>query len=164
MGSAATPSRGIPNRLKLKTILCLFIMVTMGPLGSVLLRAGMRHDVIQVSLRPMVVVPEFLQFLSNVYIWLGILGRIISGFAFVCLLSWADYSYVNPASSVAYVIAVFFGWSMLGEVVPLGRWIGAIVIGLGVVLVGATPARTVEVATKGSVSARARHKPSEAKR
>lgn len=161
MESAATPCRGIPKRLKLRTILCLFIMVTTGPLGSVLLRAGMRHDVIRVSLRPMIVLPEFLRFLTSVDIWLGIISRIVSGTAFVCLLSWADYSYVNPASSIAYVIAVFFGWSMLGEVVPLGRWIGAIVIGLGVVLVGATPPRTVQTAPREYASAQARHKPSE---
>ena len=37
---------------------------------------------------------------------------------------------------------VLFGWLLLGEVVPPLRWIGAILISVGVVLIGMTPART----------------------
>lgn len=147
MDSAAAPSRGIPKRLKVKTALCLFIMVTTGPLGNALLRAGMKHDVIQTSWNPVILVHEFRRFLANADVWLGIGSRIVSAVAFLCLLSWADYSYVNPAASVAYVIVVFFGWSMLGEVVPPGRWIGAALISIGVVLIGLTPARTTQVTT-----------------
>jgi drug/metabolite transporter (DMT)-like permease len=134
--------RGERERLRLKTALFLGVMVTAGPLGNVLLRAGMKHDVIQASYNPLVLLHEFHRFLTNADIWLGIGSRIVSALAFLCLLSWADYSYVNPAASVAYVIVVFFGWLLLGEVVPPLRWIGAILISVGVVLIGLTPANT----------------------
>ena len=58
------------------------------------------------------------------------------------MLSWADYSYVNPASSVNYVIGVYMGWAILGEVVPFWLWVGAVLICLGVLCIGKTPART----------------------
>ena len=148
MDSVELPGRPASRRLQLKTALFLFVMVTTGPLGNVLLRAGMKHDVIRVAYNPFVLYREFHGFLTSADVWLGIGSRIVSAAAFMCLLSWADYSYVNPAASVAYVIVVFFGWLLLGEVVPPGRWIGAILIGLGVLLIGMTPARTTREASE----------------
>lgn len=144
MDSIELPGGRASRRLELKTTLFLVIMVTAGPLGNVLLRAGMKHDVVHASFNPFVLYAEFHRFLTNVDVWLGIGGKVLSALAFMCMLSWADYSYVNPAASVAYVIVVFFGWLLLGEVVPLGRWIGAILICVGVLLIGLTPARTTE--------------------
>jgi drug/metabolite transporter (DMT)-like permease len=142
MSSIELPVRPSTRRLQVKTALFLFVMVTMGPLGNVLLRAGMRHHAVHSSLNPLVLYHEFHRFLANIDLWLGIGSRIISAAAFMCLLSWADYSYVNPAASIACVIVVFLGWALLGEFVPPGRWIGAVLICLGVLLIGLTPART----------------------
>jgi drug/metabolite transporter (DMT)-like permease len=142
MASFELPRQAASRKLQFKTVLFLFLMVTTGPLGNVLLRAGMKHEVVHASFNPLVLYHEFHGFLANFDVWLGIGSRIVSAGAFMCLLSWADYSYVNPVASVAYVIVVFFGWLMLGEVVPLGRWIGAILICTGVLLIGLTPART----------------------
>lgn len=143
------PGGRASRRLELKTTLFLVVMVTTGPLGNVLLRAGMKHDVVHATLNPFVLYHEVRGFLASTDVWLGIGSKVVSAMAFMCMLSWADYSYVNPAASVAYVIVVFFGWLLLGEVVPLGRWIGAILIGLGVLLIGLTPARTTREAQTG---------------
>jgi drug/metabolite transporter (DMT)-like permease len=77
-------------------------------------------------------------------IWLGI-GSLISFFvAYMLVLSWADYSYVQPASSVAYAVVALLAHYMLREVVTPMRWVGVLVICLGVVVVGNTPPRTTE--------------------
>lgn len=137
------PDTDASRRLRLKTTIFLIVVVTTGPLGAVFLRQGMRHAHLTAHWwDPVILVQISHRILSNGDVWLGIGSRIISGLAFMFMLSWADYSYVNPASSVNYVIAVFMGWAILGEVVPFWRWVGAILICLGVLFIGKTPART----------------------
>lgn len=137
--SNSTTSR----RLQIKTTVFLIVMVTTGPLGAVFLRQGMKHAHLAAQWwEPVILLQISHRILTNGDVWLGIGSRIISGLAFMFMLSWADYSYVNPASSVNYVIAVFMGWAILGEVVPFWRWVGAILICLGVLFIGKTPART----------------------
>ena len=67
--------------------------------------------------------------------------------AFACaalVLSWADYSYVQPASATGYLFVALLGYLLLGEVIPRMRWVGVLVICVGVLLVGGTPPRTTE--------------------
>lgn len=144
METADSAIRRELRRVGVKTIVLLAVVVTTGSLGSICLRLGMKHDVIQASMHPLVLVREFSGFVGSFYVWLGIIFRIISGVAFMCLLSWADYSYVNPAASSAYIVTVFLGWLLLGEVVPAGRWLGTLLITFGVLLIGATPANTTK--------------------
>ena len=60
------------------------------------------------------------------------------------VLSWADYSYIQPASSVAYAVVALLAHFMLREVVTPTRWIGVLFICSGVLTVGRTPPRTTE--------------------
>ena len=92
--------------------------------------------------------PGLLHFFARAFssgtVWLGI--GLLTAF-FICytlLLSWADFSFVQPASSFAYVIVAFLGHYFLGEVVSVTRWIGIAIICLGVLLVGHTPLSTTE--------------------
>jgi len=50
-------------------------------------------------------------------------------------LSWADLSFVLPATAFGYVLNVWAGHYFLNESVSPARWVGAIVITLGVVMV-----------------------------
>ncbi len=136
-----------------KTAVSLGVVIAGNSFGSVLLRAGMKHDVVRYSFQPTVLLGEFLGFLSSGDVWLGIVCRIIAGIAFLCLLSWADYSYVNPSAASGYILTVFLGWAMLGEVVPPVRWIGTLLITGGVLLVGLTPARTTPATDPGRAEA-----------
>jgi drug/metabolite transporter (DMT)-like permease len=60
------------------------------------------------------------------------------------VLSWADYSYVQPATAMGYVIVALLGHFVLHETVTPLRWIGISLIFLGVLVVGHTPPRTTE--------------------
>jgi len=130
--------------LHFKTYLLIFFMVIFGPLGNVLLGKGMR----QIGAVSIGNLTEALHVLSRVLtsgtIWLGIGSLMIFFAANMLVLSWADYSYVQPASSVAYGMSALMAHFLLREVVTPTRWVGVAIICLGVLVVGYTPPRTTE--------------------
>ncbi len=130
--------------LHFKTYLLIFLMVIFGPLGNVLLGKGMKG----IGAASIGTPAGALSFLSLVLtsgtIWLGI-GSLITFFvAYTLVLSWADYSYVQPASSMAYGMVALLAHFMLREVVTPMRWMGVLLICVGVLVVGQTPPRTTE--------------------
>jgi drug/metabolite transporter (DMT)-like permease len=79
---------------------------------------------------------------ANPWIWLGISSLIAFFVSYMLVLSWADYTFVQPLSSVAYGVTALFGYLILGERVSPLRWVGIAVICLGVFIVGRTTPRT----------------------
>ena len=72
-------------------------------------------------------------------IWIG-LGMLTLFFvSYLLVLSWADYSYVLPASAAGYALAPLLGYLFAGEHVSPLRWGGVLLICLGVMMVGRTP-------------------------
>jgi len=131
-------------KLRIKTYLFIFLMVLFGPLGNTLLGKGMKavgavrvHSFADL-LRTFEVV------FTTGMIWLGILFLILFFVAYTLVLTWADYSYVQPASAFAYAMAAMLGHFWLHENVSVMRWLGVGVICLGVVFVGRTHPRTTE--------------------
>jgi hypothetical protein len=84
--------------------------------------------------------------ITSGYIWLGIACLLTFFVAYMLVLTWADYSYVQPASSFSYAVVAMLGYFLLGEAVPPLRWIGIFVICVGVFIVGHTHPRTTEKA------------------
>ena len=119
-------------------------MVLAGPLGNVLLGKGMKH-VGAVKLWP---ATELLHVFTRIFtsgtIWLGVGSLLVFFVAYMIVLSWADYSYVQPASAIAYAVVALLASTWLGEFVPPLRWAGIAVICLGVFLVGHTHPSTTE--------------------
>ena len=132
------------KQLRFKTRSMILIMVLAGPLGNALLAKAMK------SIGPISVssFPDLLHLLGQILgsgtIWLGIAGQLAFFAAYSLALSWADYSYVQPASSIAYVVVAILGIVMLHESVSPLRWAGIAVICLGVVVVGRTHPNTTE--------------------
>jgi uncharacterized membrane protein len=130
--------------LHFKTYLLILLMVIFGPLGNVLLGKGMKR----ISAAGVGTTAGALDLLSRVLssgvIWLGIASLITFFAAYMLVLTWADYSYVQPASSVAYGMVALLAHFMLREAVSPLRWIGVLFICLGVLVVGHTPPRTTQ--------------------
>jgi drug/metabolite transporter (DMT)-like permease len=82
--------------------------------------------------------------LTSEFVWMGVGSLIVFFVAYALVLSWADYSYVQPASAFAYGTAAILGHFVLGERVSSMQWAGVMVICLGVFFVGRTPPRTTE--------------------
>ena len=128
--------------LHLKTFVAILIMIIFGPLGNVLLGKGMKRIGAIVIRTPAEVFHVFLQVFGSISIWLGIASLIAFFITYMLVLSWADYSFVQPASSASYGIAALLAHVILKEVITPLRWIGVLVICLGVFMVSRTPPRT----------------------
>ncbi len=134
-----------PDRtLRAKTYVLLVLIVGFASVGNVLLSKGMKQIGAVNDWSAAALAGLLGRTLSNATIWLGI-GSLLLFFVFYLLvLSWADYSYVLPASAAGYAVVPLLGYIVLGEAVTSARWAGVALICLGVALVGRTPPRTTE--------------------
>lgn len=132
------------RRLQLKTMPMIVISIILGPLGNVFLGKAMKGVESLNSAKASDIVPIASEVLSSGYLWLGI--SCLLGFFIVhmLLLTWADYSYVQPATSLSYLSISVLSYFVLGERISPLRWMGVTVICLGVFLVGRTPPSTTE--------------------
>jgi drug/metabolite transporter (DMT)-like permease len=130
------------RNLLAKTIPLLILAPFFSSLGNVLLGKGMRGvgEIRHLSVSTLPV--YFLKTLTCVWIWLGIGSLLLFFVSYLVVLSWADYSFVQPATATGYVLAPLLAHLLLGEVVPGERWVGAAFIFVGVALVGRTPPNT----------------------
>jgi uncharacterized membrane protein len=126
----------------LKTYLLIAVMIIAGPLGNVLLGKGMKQVGEFTVWPPSQLLHAGLNIFSTGAIWLGIASLITFFVAYMLSLSQADYSFVQPASSLAYGVVALLGYWMLGEKVSPLRWVGIVVICLGVFAVSRTNPRT----------------------
>ena len=135
--------------LHLKTFSLISVMVIAGPLGNVLLSKGMKQAGRLSLWPPAEALHTAVRVLGTGPIWLGIASLLTFFLANVLVLSWADYSYVQPASSVGYGVAALLGYLILGEPVSPLRWLGIGIICLGVFVVGQTSPRSLERSSTG---------------
>lgn len=84
------------------------------------------------------------QALQSPMIWIGTMMLIVFFALFSAALSWADLSFVLPATAFGYVLNVAAGYYFLNETVSNRRWAGALIITLGVLFVSRSGHRTVE--------------------
>jgi drug/metabolite transporter (DMT)-like permease len=71
---------------------------------------------------------------------LGILFLLAFFACYLTALSWADLTYVLPATSLSYVLLALVARFWLHEHVSLSRWLGVVLISLGVGFVTQGPA------------------------
>jgi drug/metabolite transporter (DMT)-like permease len=130
--------------LRTKTHVLVIAIVLFSSAGEVFLGKGMK-DIGQVSGgSTSLLLKAFLETITNGMVWLGIVCLLLFFIAYLLVLTWADYSYVMPASAVGYPIVTFLGYAVLREhVSPLG-WAGVILISAGVILVGRTSPSTAQ--------------------
>jgi drug/metabolite transporter (DMT)-like permease len=78
----------------------------------------------------------------NPWVVLGILFLIAFFAAYMSALSWADLTYVLPATSIGYVVLALIAKFVLHEQVTMLRWVGILLISAGVSFVAGGPALT----------------------
>jgi hypothetical protein len=127
-----------------KTYALIALIAVFAPLGNVLLGKGMKNVGSAKNWAPSEVLQILGRICSSGYIWLGIAALLTFFVAYMLVLTWADYSYVQPASSISYAVTGVLGYALLGEMVSPLRWLGIAVICAGVFVVGHTPPRTTE--------------------
>jgi drug/metabolite transporter (DMT)-like permease len=122
--------------LHLKTFSLILVMVIAGPLGNVLLSKGMKQTGALAWWPLSEALHTVVRVLGTGSVWLGVASLLTFFLANILVLSWADYSFVQPASSIAYGVSALLGYFMLGEPVSPLRWTGIAIICLGVFVVG----------------------------
>ncbi len=132
-------------------------MIVAGPLGNVLLGKGMKQAGVPVIWPPAALLHTAERTLGCPFIWLGIASLITFFVAYMLALSWADYSFVQPASSLAYGVVALLSFLLLGERVSPLRWAGIGVICLGVFVVGRTAHRTTGASAHPAAEREAEH-------
>ena len=143
-----------PEGLHFKTSVMILLMVMFGPLGDILLGKGMKRVAPMASWAPANVFHFFFAAFTSPIVWLGI-GSLLTFFiAYMVVLSWADYSYVQPASALSYGLIAILAYAVLHEVISPTRWAGVLMICFGVLVVGHTsPSTTPRVAPNTTPSA-----------
>jgi len=80
--------------------------------------------------------------------WIGAGIALLIGFfaSYLTALSWADLTFVLPATALGNVIVALLSKFWLHETVSLERWAGIVLITLGVGFVAQGPSRTEHAA------------------
>lgn len=122
----------------IKTWAVLLFFLTLKAAGNSWMAWGMKQVPERMSLHPAL----YLHAMLNPFVALGIIALILSLLTRMALLSLADLSFVLPVTAIGYVVAVVIGKVWLHEAVSSQRWMGALLIFAGALLVGSTARNT----------------------
>jgi drug/metabolite transporter (DMT)-like permease len=118
----------------MRTVLTLAVLSLCGALGDVCLAQGMRQVGALPALRLRALLVLGCAMARNRAIRLGLLGLIANFVTLVVALSWAEVSFLVPATALHFVLATLGAKWLLHEHISRVRWCGTILVGLGVAL------------------------------
>jgi drug/metabolite transporter (DMT)-like permease len=98
--------------------------------------------------------PNLLLAILDPWVATGILFLLTFFACYMSALSWADLTYVLPATSLAYVLVALIGHFRLHEEISPTRWLGIALIAAGVGFVAAGPSVTPDHRPRNSRDAR----------
>jgi uncharacterized membrane protein len=132
--------------LRLRKYLVILSMVIFSSSGDALLARGVK----QVGSIDVHHLGEVFSTLANPFVIVGILFLLGFMYSYMTALSFADLSYVLPATAVSYIFMVLLSIVWLREHVSLARWAGVAFIVVGVGFVAGGPIRTEHHPSKES--------------
>lgn len=136
------------HTLTSRQYLILGLVALCAPLGDTCLSRGM-------TLLPPVTLTHPLTLVAAVFTpWIAVGIALLIGFfaSYLTALSWADLTFVLPATAFGNVIVALLSRFWLHETISLERWAGIVLITIGVGFVAQGPARTEPVAQPGVAS------------
>lgn len=134
------------RNLRIKTLTMVMALVICANIGDLTLKRGMT-EIGAVELSAAGLARALPLTVANPKIWIGIFFLVGFMVSYMTVLSWADYSYVMPIGAFGYALLTLFAVVFLHEEVSLRRWIGVIVVCIGVLLVGQTKPSTTQPST-----------------
>jgi drug/metabolite transporter (DMT)-like permease len=119
--------------IHLGLMLAFFICCSTG--GEIAMTHGMKQVGEPESFRPLVLLRFIGRAMSNGWVWVAVPLLAASFYSLLILLSWAPLSIVIPASAFNYVVGTFGAKYLLKEQVSIKRWMGVVMVCIGVTLV-----------------------------
>ena len=119
----------------MRTFLFLAIIVLAGTGGDIAVTHAMKQIGEVKSFSPRALLGVLWQALKSKWIWLGIALMAVAFFALLAVLSWAEVSFVVPATAANYVVGALGARFLLKERVSQTRWAGLVLVAVGVALV-----------------------------
>jgi drug/metabolite transporter (DMT)-like permease len=130
------------QKLSLYQTMILILVAVCAPLGNTCLAKGMT------SLPELTMAHPLALFAAAFTPWVALGIVLLIGFfaSYLTALSWADLSYVMLATAWGNVVVVLLAHFCLHEPVSYQRWLGVVLITLGVGFVAPGPSRTIQTA------------------
>src|ERR1035438_7610288 len=130
------------QKLSLYQTMILILVAVCAPLGNTCLAKGMT------SLPELTLAHPLALFAAAFTPWVALGIVLLIGFfaSYLTALSWADLSYVMLATAWGNVVVVLLAHFCLHEPVSYQRWLGVVLITLGVGFVAPGPSRTIQTA------------------
>jgi drug/metabolite transporter (DMT)-like permease len=119
--------------MRVGLMLVFFICCSTG--GEIAMTYGMKQVGEPESFRPMAMLRFIGKAMRNGWVWLALPLLAASFYSLLILLSWAPLSIVIPASAFNYVVGTFGAKYLLNEQVSMKRWLGVMMVCVGVTLV-----------------------------
>lgn len=136
------------HTLKPQQYLILGLVSICAPLGDTFLSRGMTH-------LPPISLAHPASLIAAVFTpWVAIGITLLIGFfaSYLTALSWADLTFVLPATALGNVIVAVLSKFWLHEAISLERWAGVVLITIGVGFVAQGPALTERPASPVSAA------------
>ena len=133
-----------PKTHTLKTSILVALLIVLNSAGNFFFGLGMKRIGAIQGWSMAALHSAFVAIFTSVWIWLGIVSMLLFLAALMLVLSWADFTYVLPATASMYAVVPLLGHFVLGESVTGMRWMGVALICLGVMFVGRTPPNTTK--------------------
>ena len=135
------------HSLSSRQYLILGLVALCAPLGDTCLSRGM-------TALPAITLAHPASLIAAVFTpWIALGIALLIGFfaSYLTALSWADLTFVLPATAFGNVIVALLARFWLHEPISLERWAGIVLITVGVGFVANGPSRTEHPATKNAV-------------
>lgn len=117
-------------------IIMIIVSTVLGATGQILMKKGMM--IIGKLDNAKKFSDYFFYYLKSIfspYVFSGLLCYVISMIIWLWILSQIDLSYARPIVALGYVIVTLYSYFFLNETFGWDRWVGIILIIIGVILV-----------------------------
>jgi drug/metabolite transporter (DMT)-like permease len=118
-----------------KVVLLLIFFICCSTGGEIAMTHGMKLVGEPKSFRPMALLRFIGRAVRSGWLWFALPLLAASFYSLLVLLSWAPLSVVIPASAFNYVVGTFGAKYILKETVSPKRWMGVVMVCVGVTLV-----------------------------
>ncbi len=122
----------------MKSLLLILLSVVMGVSGQLCLKMGMGQVRLTGGEGLAGLLPVALRVFTTPLIVAGLTFYAVGSVFWLAVLSRLDLSLAYPMLALTYVLVPLTAWLVLGEQVPVGRWLGIGVVIVGVLIISRT--------------------------